>query len=88
MNKTVLYVLRKQSLKNVSSVFVYMRQIETIIGSFREIFSDVAGQLSDRLKVFVGQERNNRTLLCLNTGLSTFSKYCKFDGKYAGNLCN
>ena len=35
-----------------------------------EIFLDVAGQLSDRLKIFVGQERklpdkNNKTLLCL-----------------------
>ena len=29
-------------------------------------------------------DKNNRTPLCLNTGLSIFSKYCKFDGKYAG----
>ena len=60
--------------------------------SLRKTFLEVAGQLSVRLKLFVGQERklldkNNRALLCLNTCLSIFSKYCKFDGKYAGNIC-
>ena len=53
--------------------------------------SDVAEQLSDSLKTFVGQLRkilnkNNRVLFCLNTGLFIFSKHCKFDGKYTGNI--
>ena len=52
--------------------------------SLSESMQDAAGQLSDRLKMFVGQKRklldqSNRSLICLNTGLSIFSKYCKFD---------
>ena len=33
-------------------------------------------------------DKNNWVLLCSNNGLFVFSKHCKFDGKYAGNMCN
>ena len=61
--------------------------------SLREIFWDVAGQLSDSLKCFVGQKRkmpnkNNRVLLCSNTGLFIFSKHCEFDGFDGKNARN
>ena len=64
---------------------IYIDTPVFFICSLCENFWVLAGQLSDSLKIFVGQKRkmpdkNNRVLLYSNTSLSKFSKHCKFDG--------
>ena len=82
--------------RTIGPVNAHLKSGPRISISLREIFWVVAGQLSDSLKIFVGQkkkvpDKNNRVLLNSNTSLSKYSKHCKFDGKqpkYTGNMCN
>ena len=93
-----LYITKVTS--SFHSILIHPKPLEVHFrdtsGSLREIFWVVAGQLSNSLKIFVGQkkkvpDKNNRVLLNSNTSLSKYSKHCKFDGKqskYTGNMCS